>query len=154
VHVRRGAPDVQDPMWNSLSKLNCIAACVAANHARADEGLMLDPNGFVATCNSVNFFIIVASGDARDTPFDPHNGGSEENVMRGGPFEEVEVWVPLGKHQLHGITRGNVMRICEQLGMNVREKEFTLTEVYSALEAFVTGTFAGVLPVVEVRSSR
>ena len=59
VHVRRGAPDVQDQALNSHSKLNCITACVAANNAGADEGLMLDPQGFVATCNSVNFFIVV-----------------------------------------------------------------------------------------------
>jgi branched-chain amino acid aminotransferase len=59
VHVRRGHPDVQDQALNSHSKLNCITACVAANKANADEGLMLDPHGFVATCNSVNFFIVV-----------------------------------------------------------------------------------------------
>ena len=59
VPVRRGLPDVQDQALNSHSKLNCITACVAANQAGADEGLMLDPDGFVATCNSVNFFIVV-----------------------------------------------------------------------------------------------
>ena len=59
VHVRRGLPDVQDQALNSHSKLNCITACVAANQAGADEGLMLDSDGFVATCNSVNFFIVV-----------------------------------------------------------------------------------------------
>ena len=59
VHVRRGYADSQDPALNSHSKLNCITACVAANEAGADEGLMLDPHGCVATCNSVNFFIVV-----------------------------------------------------------------------------------------------
>ena len=57
-HVRRGPADIQDPMWNSLSKLNCIAACIQANAAGADEALMLDTHGFVATCNSTNFFIV------------------------------------------------------------------------------------------------
>ena len=51
VHVRRGHPDVQDPKLNSHSKLNCITACIQAYTAGADEGLMLDPHGFVATCN-------------------------------------------------------------------------------------------------------
>lgn len=53
VHVRRGRPDVQDPKWNSHSKLNCISACIQAGKAGADEALMLDPQGFVATCNSM-----------------------------------------------------------------------------------------------------
>ena len=56
-HVRRCAPDTQDPMLNSHSKHNCIQACIQAHHAGADEALMLDPSGFVATCNSTNFFI-------------------------------------------------------------------------------------------------
>ncbi|MBV8974587.1 MAG: aminotransferase class IV, partial [Sinobacteraceae bacterium] len=58
VHVRRGAPDVQDPKLNSHSKLNCITACIQATKAGADEALMLDPHGFVATCNSTHFFIV------------------------------------------------------------------------------------------------
>ncbi|KAG1679396.1 hypothetical protein FOA52_007687 [Chlamydomonas sp. UWO 241] len=119
VHVRRGAPDVQDPMWNSHSKLNCIAACIQAKQAGADEALMLDPHGFVATCNSVNFFV----------------------VRRG------EVWAPTGKYQLHGITRANVLTLCRKHGIPCREADFSLTQVYSADEAFVTGTFAGLIPV-------
>ena len=58
VHVRRGYPDVQDPKLNSHSKLNCITACIQAYTAGADEALMLDPHGFVATCNSTHFFIV------------------------------------------------------------------------------------------------
>ena len=48
----------QDPRINSLSKHNCIAACIEADRLGVDEGLMLDPNGFVSTCNSTNFFIV------------------------------------------------------------------------------------------------
>ena len=122
-HVRRGAPDVQDPAWNSHSKLNCIAACIQANKAGVDESLMLDPHGFVATCNSVHFFIVV----------------------------DGVVLTSRRKYILHGITRDNVMRIARgTLGLEVREDDFTLTAVYSAEECFVTGTFAGVLPVREV----
>ena len=122
VHVRRGYPDVQDPKLNSHSKLNCITACIQAAKAGADEALMLDPHGFVATCNSTHFFI----------------------VRRG------EVWTSSGDYCLGGITRGNVIRLCEQNDIPVRQKNFSLTDVYGANEAFVTGTFAGLAPVAEI----
>jgi branched-chain amino acid aminotransferase len=119
VHVRRGFPDVQDPRLNSHSKLNCITACIQANQAGVDEALMLDPHGFVATCNSTHFFI----------------------VRKG------EVWTSTGDYCLHGITRANVLRACREAGIPAFEKNFSLTEVYSAEEAFCTGTFGGVVPV-------
>jgi branched-chain amino acid aminotransferase len=122
VHVHRGAPDVQDPKWNSLSKLNCIAACIQADKAGADEALMLDPHGFVATCNSTHFFIV-----------------------RGG-----EVWTSSGRYCLQGITRANVIALCREDGIPVFEKDFSVTEVYSAEESFVTGTFGGLTPVATV----
>jgi branched-chain amino acid aminotransferase len=122
VHVRRGYPDVQDPQINSHSKLNCILACVQAAKAGADEALMLDPHGFVATCNSTHFFI----------------------VRKG------EVWTSTGDFCLGGITRGQIIELCRANGIEVFEKNFSLTEVYSADEAFVTGTFAGLAPVTEI----
>ena len=122
VHVRRGYPDVQDPKLNSHSKLNCITACIQAAKAGADEALMLDPHGFVATCNSTHFFI----------------------VRKG------EVWTSTGDYCLGGITRGNVILLCEQNQIPVRQKNFSLTDVYGADEAFVTGTFAGLAPVAEI----
>jgi branched-chain amino acid aminotransferase len=122
VHVRRGDPAVQDQKLNSHSKLNCITACIQATQAGADEALMLDPQGFVATCNSTHFFI----------------------VRKG------EVWTSSGDYCLGGITRANVIRICRENGIPVFEKNFSLTDVYGADEAFVTGTFAGVVPATEV----
>jgi len=119
VHVRRGDPAVQDPKLNSHSKLNCITACIQAIEAGADEALMLDPHGFVATCNSTHFFI----------------------VRKG------EVWTSTGDYCLGGITRANVIALCREEGIPVFEKNFSLTDVYGAQEAFVTGTFAGVVPV-------
>jgi branched-chain amino acid aminotransferase len=119
VHVRRGHPDVQDPKLNSHSKLNCITACIQATAAGADEALMLDPHGFVATCNSTHFFI----------------------VRRGA------VWTSTGDYCLGGITRANVLQLCHEAGIPAFEKNFSLTEVYGADEAFVTGTFAGLAPV-------
>ncbi len=122
VHVRRGDPAVQDPKLNSHSKLNCITACIQAIEAGADEALMLDPHGFVATCNSTHFFI----------------------VRKG------EVWTSSGDYCLGGITRANVVELCRANDIPVFEKNFSLTDVYGADEAFVTGTFAGVVPVREV----
>jgi branched-chain amino acid aminotransferase len=126
VHVRRSAPDMLDPKLNAHSKLTDITACIQAYTAGADEALMLDPHGFVATCNSTHFF-----------------------VVRGG-----EVWTSTGMYNLAGITRANVLRICAQAGIPARERSFSLTEVYSADEAFVTGTFAGVVPVHTVDGRR
>ena len=126
VHVRRGYPDVQDPKLNSHSKLNCITACIQAYTAGADEALMLDPHGFVATCNSTHFFI----------------------VRKG------EVWTSTGEYCLGGITRGNVIALCREADIPVFEKRFSLTDVYGADEAFVTGTFAGVVPVHTIDGRR
>ncbi len=122
VHVRRGDPAVQDQKLNSHSKLNCITACIQATEAGADEALMLDPHGFVATCNSTHFFI----------------------VRKG------EVWTSSGDYCLGGITRSNVIQVCREAGIPVFEKNFSLTDVYGADEAFVTGTFAGVVPVTDI----
>ncbi len=119
VHVRRSSPDVQDPKLNSHSKLNCILACIQATKAGADEALMLDPCGFVATCNSTHFFIV----------------------------RDGEVWTSTGDYCLGGITRANVLRLCRDNDIVARERRFSLTDVYGAEEAFVTGTFAGLVPV-------
>ena len=122
VHIRRGYPDVQDPKINSHSKLNCITACIQAAKAGADEALMLDPHGFVATCNSTHFFI----------------------VRRG------ELWTSTGAFCLGGVTRGVVLEIARGDGIPTFEKDFSLTDVYGADEAFVTGTFGALVPVREV----
>ncbi len=126
VHVRRGPPDVQDPKINSHSKLNCILACIQATKAGADEALMLDPHGMVATCNSTHFF-----------------------VVRG-----KEVWTSSGNYCLAGITRAKVITLCRRHEIPISERDFSLFDVYSADEAFVTGTFAGVVPAVEVDGRR
>jgi branched-chain amino acid aminotransferase len=122
VHVRRGDPAVQDQKINSHSKLNCILASIQATQAGADEALMLDPHGFVATCNSTHFF-----------------------VVRKG-----EVWTSSGKYCLGGITRAVTLEVAREAGIPAVEKDFSLTDVYGADEAFVTGTFAGIVPVREV----
>jgi branched-chain amino acid aminotransferase len=122
VTIRRGYPDVQDQKLNSHSKLNCILACIQAANAGADEALMLDPHGFVATCNSTHFFIV----------------------------RQGEVWTSTGQYCIPGITRANIIRICKGNAIPVFERSFSLYDVYGAEEAFVTGTFAGVVPVREI----
>ena len=121
-HVRRGYPDVQDQKMNSHSKINCIQACIQAAKAGADEALMLDPHGFVSTCNSTHFFIV--QGD--------------------------EVWTSTGDYCLGGITRSKIIYLCERNNIPIRQKNFSLFDVYGADEAFVTGTFGGVTPVTSV----
>ena len=113
---------VQNPNINSLSKHNCIAACIEAHNKGADEGLMFDPHGNVSTCNSTNFFII-----------------------RSG-----EVWTSTGQYCLKGITRSTVIALCKKNNIPVYEKNFSLDDVYTADEVFVTGTFAGIIPAIEI----
>lgn len=112
----------QDPRINSLSKHNCIAACIEADKMGVDEGLMLDPHGYVSTCNSTNFFII----------------------------RDQEVWTSSGKYCLNGVTRSNVIDLCKENDVTIFEKDFLLDDVHSANEVFVTGTFAGIVPVISV----
>ena len=122
VHIRRTGPAEQDQKLNSHSKLNCILACIQAMEAGADEALMLDDRGFVATCNSTHFFIV-------------RNG---------------ELWTSAGGYCLGGITRDAVLRAARRAGVPTHEKDFSLFDVYAADEAFCTGTFAGLIPVVKV----
>jgi branched-chain amino acid aminotransferase len=120
--VRRPPPDTLDQRLNSHSKLHEVVALLQALEAGADEALMLDPTGAVATCNATNFFV----------------------VRRG------EVWTSTGHYNLNGITRRIVIELCKADGIPVSERPFSLTEVYDADEAFVTGTFGGLTPVIGV----
>ena len=97
-------------------------ACIQATKAGADEALMLDPHGFVATCNSTHFFIV----------------------------REGELWTSTGDYCLGGVTRGVVLELAREAGIEARERNFSLTDVYGAEEAFVTGTFAGLTPVRQI----
>ncbi|WIY26831.1 D-amino acid aminotransferase [Parasedimentitalea psychrophila] len=118
----RGLPMTQDPKLNSHSKLNCILACIAAEKAGADEGLMLDVNGFVNTTNACNFFI----------------------VRKG------EVWTSTGDYCMNGITRQKVIDLCRANDIPVFERNFSLVDTYGADEAFLTGTFGAQTPVSEI----
>ena len=118
----RGLPNSQDAKFNSHSKLNCVIACLQAEQAGADEGLMLDPHGFVNTTNACNFFI----------------------VRKG------EVWTSTGDYCMNGVTRQKVIDLCRANDIPVYEKNFSLYEAYSADEGFLTGTFGAQTPVAEI----
>jgi len=120
--IRRGSPDYLDPRLNCHSKQHEVIALAQALEAGADEALMLDIHGFVSTCNATNFFIV-----------------------RSG-----EVWTSTGQYCMNGITRGKVIELCKMHGIPIYQKNFSLTDVYDADEAFVTGTFAGLIPVRSV----
>ncbi|MEQ8395538.1 aminotransferase class IV [Thalassobaculum sp.] len=122
VPIVRGLPITQDPKLNSHSKLNCILAGIHALKAGADEALMLDPHGFVNTTNSCNFFI----------------------VRKGA------VWTSTGDYCMNGITRQKVIDVCRDEEIAVFERNFSLVDTYGADESFVTGTFGGQTPVVEI----
>jgi len=126
VSVRRGTANTQDPKWNTLSKLNCIVACIEADQLGFDEGLMMDVNGYVSTCNSTNFFIV----------------------------RQGEVWTSTGEYCLNGVTRASIIHLCKENDIPMFERNFHVEDCYSADEAFVTGTFAGVIPVVEIDEHR
>lgn len=119
---RTSGPDVFDLHLNSHSRLNLIQALIQAINAGADEALMLDPRGFVASCNSTNFFV----------------------VRRG------EVWTSTSAYSFRGITQRAVIEACRAAGITVRECDMTLAQVYAADESFVTGTLGGVTPVTRI----
>ena len=118
----RGLPMSQDAKYNSHSKLNCILACLQAEQAGADEGLMLDPHGFVNTTNACNFFI----------------------VRKGA------VWTSTGDYCMNGVTRQKVIDVCRDAAIPVFERNFSLFDTYGADEAFLTGTHGGQTPVAMI----
>jgi len=120
--IRCSTPDVFDLRLNSHSRLNFIQALIQAINAGADEAIMLDPTGFVSSCNSTNFFI----------------------VRKGA------LWTSSGRYCFNGITRSTVLRLAREAGMPVFEGDFTLADTYGADEAFVTGTLGGVTPVTQI----
>jgi branched-chain amino acid aminotransferase len=117
--IRCTPAEMFDMRLNSHSRLNLVMALNQAIAAGADEALMLDPHGFVSSCNATNFFFLA-------------NG---------------EVCTSRGDYCFNGITRANVIELCQRNGMAMNLADFRLDDVYAAEEAFVTGTFGGVMPV-------
>tara|TARA_B110000116_G_C16773855_1_gene554697 strand:- start:281 stop:1189 length:909 start_codon:yes stop_codon:yes gene_type:complete len=126
VKTIRGPHNVQDPRINSLSKLNCILACIEAKNKNADEALMFDIKGNIATNNSTHFFFI-------------------KNKI---------VFTSSGRYCVKGITRKNIIDICKKNKIKIIQKNFKLKEVLKADEAFVTGTFANIIPVKQINTTK
>ena len=120
--IRCTPAEMFDMRLNSHSRLNLIMALLQAIEAGADEALMLDPHGFVSTCNATNFFFV-------------RNG---------------VVMTSRGEYCFNGVTRGNVIRLCRDNGLPLTLGDFPLDEILEADEAFVTGTFGGLTPVREI----
>ena len=110
---------ILSPHYNTLSKLNCILASIEANKLGYDEGIMNDMNGNISTCNSTNLFFI----------------------------KNDKVLTSTGKYCLNGITRGKAIKICRENKIEHSETNFTFKDIIDSDEAFVTGTFAGIIPV-------
>ena len=117
---------ILSPHYNTLSKLNCILASIEANKLGYDEGIMNDMNGNISTCNSTNLFFI--KNDA--------------------------VLTSTGEYCLNGITRGKAIKICNQNKIECSETNFTFKDIKDCNEAFVTGTFAGIIPVSQLEGRK
>jgi branched-chain amino acid aminotransferase len=122
VNTIRPSDNILSTHYNTLSKLNCILASIEANKLKYDEGIMNDPHGNISTCNSTNLFFIKKS----------------------------QVWTSTGEFCLNGITRSKAIQICHMNDIPCNEKNFTFEDIKDCDEAFVTGTFAGIIPVSKI----
>lgn len=120
--IRCTPADMFEMRLNSHSRLNLITALLEAIKAGADEALMLDPHGFVSSCNATNFFFV----------------------------RDGVVMTSKGDYCFNGVTRENVIQLCRDNDVPIRLGDFALPEVHEAREAFVTGTFGGLTPVREI----
>jgi len=122
VSTIRPSENILSTHYNTLSKLNCILASIEANKHKYDEGIMNDPQGNISTCNSTNLFFI----------------------------KESQVWTSTGEFCLNGITRSKAIQVCNMNEIPCYEKNFTFEDIKDCEEAFVTGTFAGIIPVSKI----
>ena len=124
VPIIRPSDNILSTHLNTLSKLNCILASIEANKLNYDEGIMNDPNGNVSTCNSTNLFFV----------------------------KENKVLTSKGEYCLNGITRGKAIMICQSNDIPIFEEDFIFDDIIDCDEAFVTGTFAGIIPVSKIEN--
>jgi len=117
---------ILSPHFNTLSKLNCILASIEANKLGYDEGIMNDMNDNISTCNSTNLFFI----------------------------KNDRILTSTGEYCLNGITRGKAISICNKNNIECFETNFTFEDIKDCNEAFVTGTFAGIIPVSQLEGRK
>jgi branched-chain amino acid aminotransferase len=120
--IRCTPADMFDMRLNSHSRLALIRALLDVIPKGGDEALMLDPGGMVSSCNATNFFWV----------------------------KDGEVRTSTGEFCFNGVTRGNVIRLCDANSIPIKLDYFPLRDVHAADEAFVTGTFGGLTPVSAV----
>jgi branched-chain amino acid aminotransferase len=124
--IRRPTPDVLDPKIHSNNLLNSILAKIEANVAGADDAVLLDSNGFIAETNATHLFFVL------------------DGVL----------CTPTTRACPEGITRATVLRLADEAGVPTEVGDFPLTRLYSAAEAFVTGTMGELTPVLAVDGRR
>jgi branched-chain amino acid aminotransferase len=124
--TRRNTPQCLDSKIHHNNLLNNILASIEANVANADSAIMLDVNGFVSETNDTNIFIV-----RRGTVLTPHADSC-----------------------LPGITRRMVLEICDQQKIPAEERNLSLAEVYTAGEAFTSGTMGELTPILEADGRR
>ena len=122
VPIIRPPDNILSTHYNTLSKLNCILASIEANKRGFDEGIMNDPKGNISTCNSTNLFFV----------------------------KENKVLTSKGEYCLNGITRGKAIMVCQSNNIPILEQDFIFDDIIDCDEAFVTGTFAGIIPVSKI----
>ena len=126
VPIIRPAENILSTHYNTLSKLNCILASIEANKLGFDEGIMNDPLGNISTCNSTNLFFI----------------------------KNNKIITSKGKYCLNGVTRKKAIQICNENDIICEEKDFLFEDIIDCDEAFVTGTFAGIIPVSQIEETK
>src|SRR5215471_3628422 len=120
--IRCTPKEMFDMRLNSHSRLALIRALLDVIDRGADEALMLDPHGFVSSCNATNFFFV----------------------------RQGQVCTSTGEYCFNGVTRANVIALCRSNDIPIEIADYSLADVHAADEAFVTGTFGGLTPVRDI----
>jgi len=119
--TRRNTPECLDSKIHHNNLLNNILAAIEANVAGADAAVMLDVNGFISETNDTNIFIV----------------------------KDGRLLTPHADSCLPGLTRQMILNICADEEIPALERNLSLTELYTADEAFTTGTMGELTPVLE-----
>ncbi len=120
--IRRNSPPNLDSKIHHNNLLNNILAKIEANYCNADDAIMLDNNGFVSETNATNIFM------------------SKNNELN----------TPAADSCLPGITRSLVINIAQELKINCKERNISVSELYNADEVFTSGTMGELTPVKEI----
>jgi branched-chain amino acid aminotransferase len=118
--IRRNTPECLDSKIHHNNLLNNILATIEANVAQVDSAVMLDVHGYLSETNDTNLFLV------------------RDGVLL----------TPHADSCLPGITRQMILDIAAAEGIPAKEKNLSMTELYSADEVFTTGTMGELTPVL------